>query len=81
MHEMSLAMEICQIAERAIGARSARSVIGVVVDVGDDAGVEMQNLEFCLEVLLHSPPFGSARAVVRRESGDALRVASIEVEE
>ena len=74
-------MEICQIAERAIGPRLASTVTEVVVDVGDDAGVEIQNLEFCLETLLQSPPFSAARAVVRRESGDGLRVASVEVEE
>ena len=81
MHEMSIAMEICAIAERAIGERSASSVTEVVVDVGDDAGVEIQNLEFCLEALLRTPPFASARAVVRRERGDVLRVASVEIDE
>ncbi|HEY7235046.1 MAG TPA: hydrogenase/urease maturation nickel metallochaperone HypA [Gemmatimonadaceae bacterium] len=81
MHEMSVAMEICQITERAIGARSPSAVTEVVIDVGDDAGVEIQSLEFCLEALFHSPPFSAARAVVRREGGDVLRVASVEVEE
>lgn len=81
MHEMSVAMEICQIAERAIGARTPSSVTEVVVDVGEEAGLEIQNLEFCLETLLHSPPFSAARAVVRREPGDVLRVVSVEVEE
>jgi Zn finger protein HypA/HybF involved in hydrogenase expression len=81
MHEMSVAMEICRITERAIGARSPSKVSEVIVDVGDDAGVEIHSLEFCLEALLHSPPFSAARAVVRRERGDTLRVASVEVEE
>lgn len=81
MHEMSVAMEICEIAGHAIGARPVSAVTEVVVDVGDDAGLEIQNLEFCLETLLHSPPFSAARAVVRREAGDGLRVASVEVEE
>lgn len=81
MHEMSVAMEICQIAERAIGPRPPSTVTEVIVDVGDDAGIEIQNLEFCLEALLHAPPFRAARAVVRREAGDELRVASVEVDE
>jgi Zn finger protein HypA/HybF involved in hydrogenase expression len=56
-------------------------VTEVIVDVGDDSGLEIRSLEFCLEALLQSPPFGAARAVVRRERGDVLRVASVEVEE
>jgi len=81
MHEMSVAMEICEIAARAIGPRSPATVTEVIVDVGDDSGLEIRSLEFCLEALLHSLPFSAARAVVRRERGDALRVASVEVEE
>ena len=81
MHEMSVAMEICAIAERAIGDRRPSCVTEVVIDVGDDAGVELQNLEFCLEALLTAPPFAQARAVVRREAGDVLRVASVEIDE
>lgn len=74
-------MEICAIAERAIGDRSPACVTEVVVEVGDDAGLEIQNLEFCLDALLHVPPFAQARAVVRREQGDVLRVASVEIDE
>lgn len=74
-------MEICAIAERAIGDRSPRCVTEVVVDIGEDAGVEIQNLEFCLDTLLRTPPFANARPVVRREPGDVLRVASVEIDE
>lgn len=81
MHEMSVAVEICAITERAIGGRSATCVTEVVVEVGDEAGLEIQNLEFCLDALLRTPPFANARAVLRREAGDVLRVASVEVEE
>ncbi len=81
MHEMSLALEVCDITERAIGDRSPASVMEVVIDIGDDAGVEPDNFEFCLAALLQSPPFRAARAVLRRQPGDVLRVAHIEVEE
>ena len=80
MHEMSVAMEICAIAERAIGNSSPSCVTEIVVDVGDDAGIEIQNLEFCLDTLLRTPPFGNGRAVVRREPGDVLRVATVEID-
>ena len=81
MHEMSLALEVCDITQRAIGNRPPASVVEVVVDVGDDAGIEPANLEFCLTALLLAPPFNAARPVLRRSAGDALRVAHIEVEE
>lgn len=81
MHEMAIALEVCDITERALGGRSPRQVVAVVVDVGDESGVETGNLEFCLTALLQTPPFQAARPVLRRLRGDVLRVAHIEVEE
>jgi Zn finger protein HypA/HybF involved in hydrogenase expression len=78
---MSLALEVCDIAERAIGERSPASIREVVLDVGDSAGIEPDSLEFCLTALLQSPPFHAARPVLRRHPGSVLRVAHIEVEE
>ena len=78
---MSVAMEVCAIAERAIAGRSPSCITEVVVEVGDLAGIEIQNLEFCLDTLLRTPPFTRAHAVVRRERGDVLRVASVEIDE
>jgi Zn finger protein HypA/HybF involved in hydrogenase expression len=81
MHEMSLALEICRVTEEQVGARQLPNVVTVAVDVGEDAGVEFANLEFCLEALLSNPPFGRARAVINREAGDDLRVAYLEVDD
>lgn len=79
MHEMSLAMEVCRIAEAHIPRERLASVVSVGLEVGDDAGVEPDSLAFWLETLLSSPPFGSARPRITRVPGDVLRVIYLEV--
>jgi len=81
MHELSLANEICRIAEANAGAAGPAAVREVAVEVGDESGVEPESLTFCLEVLLGQPPFGSARPRLIRASGDVLRVSYLEVED
>ncbi len=81
MHEMSLALEICRIAEEQVGPDAAGSVVTVGLEVGDDSGVEVSSLTFCLESLLSEPPFAGAKPVVTRLSGDVLRVSYLEVED
>ncbi len=78
---MSLALEICRITEENVGTDRLGDVRAVVLEVGDDAGVEVSNLTFCLEALLGSPPFGRARPVVEPAEGDTLRVKYLEVED
>lgn len=83
MHEMSIAIEVCRIAEQQAVAAGpgAGGVVAVGVDVGDAAGVELSSLTFCLENLLAEPPFAGAKPVIRRSSGDVLRVSYIEVDD
>ena len=81
MHEMSVALEICRIAEQRAGPGGAASVAKVAVDVGDDAGVEVSSLAFCLEAVLATPPFAGAKAEITRLPGDVLRVAYLEVDD
>jgi len=40
MHEMSVAIEICRMAEHHVGRDNLPSLISVGLDVGDDAGLE-----------------------------------------
>lgn len=80
MHEMSMAMEIGRIAEEKLGERSAQCVT-VAVDLGDDAGVEPANLEFCLEAVFATPPFGGAKPAILRCAGNVLRVAYLEIDD
>lgn len=87
MHEMSIALEVCRMAEERLGGPGEGggggpgSLIAVGVEVGDDAGVEPENLSFCLEALLSTPPFQGARPVILRQPGDVLRLAYLEVDD
>ena len=81
MHEMSIALDVCRIVEDQAGGASLADLLTVALDVGDDAGVEPESLEFCLEVLLKQPPFGSARPLITRVAGDVLRVSYLEVDD
>ena len=81
MHEMGVALEICRIAEQHVGTSGARSLTGVGLIVGDDAGVERSSLEFCLETLFAQPPFAGAAIYITPAAGDALRVDYLEVDD
>lgn len=78
MHEMSVALEVCRLAETHLGL-AAPNLVGLGVTVGDDAGVEPENLAFCLEALLAEPPFLGAQPKILREPGDALHLSYLEV--
>ena len=81
MHEMAVALEICRIAAEQAGPAGATRVVAVGVEVGDDSGVEISSLEFCLGALLEQPPFRQAKPVIARPPGDVLRVSYVEVED
>ena len=81
MHELSLALEICRIAEERLGSADAGRLVAVGVEVGEQAGIEPDNLSFCLEALLAAPPFGSASPRITRLPGDTLRVSYLEVDD
>ena len=81
LHELSIALDVCRIAEEHVGVDALARVTAVGLDVGDRAGIEIDNLEFCLEALLGSAPFGSGRPEIRRLEGDELSVTYVEVEE
>jgi Zn finger protein HypA/HybF involved in hydrogenase expression len=81
VHEMSLALEICRIAEEQVGRETLPRVREVGLLVGADSGVEPENLEFCLQALLAHPPFEGARVVMSMDPGDDLRVTYLEVDD
>ena len=81
MHEMSLALEICRIAENEVGLPALPRVQEVGIVVGADSGVEPDSLVFCLESLLSHPPFAGARLNMELCDGDDLRVSYLEIED
>jgi Zn finger protein HypA/HybF involved in hydrogenase expression len=80
MHELSVAIEVCRMAEERLGEDSPR-LRRVGVTLGDNAGLEPANLSFCLDALLGQPPFGAATAVLASCPGDDLRVDYYEVDD
>jgi len=81
MHEMSVAMEVCRIAEDQVGFAALCKVREIGVVVGHDSGVEPDSLRFCLDALLGSEPFRGARAALELTPGDELRVSYLEVDD
>lgn len=81
MHELSIALEICRMAEERLGRDALPDLKTVGLDVGDDAGVEIGSLTFCLEALLGQPPFAGARPAVRRFPGEGLQLTYLEIED
>ena len=81
MHEMSVAMEVCRLAEERLSPAELPQLITVGLDVGDDSGLEPDNLLFCLEALLAAPPFHHARPDLTRCPGDVLRVTYLELDD
>ena len=81
MHEMSVALEVCRMAEDRLDARQLGQLVTVGLEVGGDAGLEPDNLSFCLETLLAQPPFAGAAAAITRVNGDVLRLTYLEVDD
>lgn len=81
MHELSLALEVCRMAEERLEGGGIARLRGVGVEVGEDANVEVENFRFCLEALLGAPPFAGAVATVTSCAGEDLRLVYLEVDD
>ena len=68
-------------AEERLAPAQLVQLVEVGVEIGDDAGLEPDNLQFCLEALLQQPPFRAAKPVLRRTRGDALRLEYLEIDD
>lgn len=81
MHEMSIALEVSRITQDYVGRDQLPKVVQVGMDVGEEAGVEVNSLEFCLEAVLTQPPFHNVRVVIKSVPGDGLRLAYLEIDD
>ncbi len=81
MHELSLALEVCRMAEAGIARSGGGRLVAVGVEVGRDAGIELENFRFCLAALLDEPPFAGVRPELIEQPGDDLRLAWLEVDD
>ena len=81
MHEMSIALEVGRLVEERLGSDALDRLVAVGVEVGDDAGIEIGSLAFCLEAVLATAPFRGARPIIDRRPGDDLRLAYLDVDD
>lgn len=81
MHELSLALEVCRLAGDVLEREGGQAVRAIGVEVGAEAGVELENFRFCLDALLTEPPFTGARAELQPVPGDTLRLTFVEVDD
>lgn len=81
MHELSLALEICRVVEEQLTPAQLPQLVALGVEVGANAGIEVANLEFCLDTLLQHPPFAGATLAITHVPGDDLRVAYLELDD
>jgi hydrogenase nickel incorporation protein HypA/HybF len=81
MHEMSIALEVCQIVEDQVGFDGLGRVREVGLVVGRHSGVEPESLRFCLDALLGEAPFYEARALLEMTPGNELSVTYLEVDD
>jgi Zn finger protein HypA/HybF involved in hydrogenase expression len=81
MHELSLALEVCRLAEEVMERERGVAIRSLGVEVGHDAGIEVANFRFCLDALLTEPPLAGARAEIVATEGDTLRLAYVEVDD
>lgn len=81
MHELSLALEVCRIAEGYLDQTGPAALRTLGVEVGDDANIEVENFRFCLEALLGAPPFGHAQPQIVLRPGPDLRLSYLEVDD
>jgi Zn finger protein HypA/HybF involved in hydrogenase expression len=81
MHEMSIAMEVCRIAQDHVGFDALPRVREIGLVVGERSGVEPESLLFCLETLLDQPPFEGAKPALEMTPGEELRVSYLDVDD
>lgn len=68
-------------AHERVGSARLPCLRAVGLRVGSQAGLVVENLEFCLEVLLSQPPFQGARPEVERCPGDVLQLEYLVLDE
>jgi Zn finger protein HypA/HybF involved in hydrogenase expression len=81
VHELSLALEVCRMAGDVLERERGIAVRSLGVEVGAEAGVELENFRFCLDALLTEPPFLGAHAELQTVPGEILRLTFVEVDD
>jgi len=72
MHEMSIAESILQIVENAAGVQGFRRVREVRLEIGALAGVELDALRFCLDVVFRNSVAEGANLEIEKAPGQGF---------
>jgi hydrogenase nickel incorporation protein HypA/HybF len=78
MHELSLTREIVAIACQAAGDRRIHTV---TLEIGRQACIAPDAIEFCFAAVAQGTLAQGARLAIHRSEGDALKVTTLELEE
>jgi Zn finger protein HypA/HybF involved in hydrogenase expression len=81
LHELSVALEIRRIVETHLAPGDRPLLVAVGLEVGEQSGLEPENLRFCLEAVLCEPPFTTVRSDIAWLPDDTLRVTYLEVDD
>jgi len=69
MHELSLAMEVIELAEREAGKNGVSAIREILIEVGDLSGVEANAFQWALEMLVKDTILGKAEIKLIRTPG------------
>ncbi len=70
-----------RLAAEAAASPGGVRLVALGLEVGEDAGVELESFRFCMQALLASAPFGGAHVALTRVPGDALRLSYLEIDD
>ena len=73
MHEMSIAMSIVDLATEHAQKENAMKIVEVELDIGTISGIEIQALNFAMEVAVKDTLLETARIKINRKEGFHLK--------
>ena len=71
MHEMSLATGVAELVEAELAKAAGRRLLRLAVRVGTLAGVEIEALRGCLEIIAENANWGTAELLIESEPAAA----------
>ncbi|MEJ2052254.1 MAG: hydrogenase maturation nickel metallochaperone HypA, partial [Calditrichota bacterium] len=70
MHEMSIATNILNLAEKSLAGH--QQLLSITVQIGELAGIEIESLRFCFDAIKRSSPFADTQLIIEKIPGQAV---------
>jgi hydrogenase nickel incorporation protein HypA/HybF len=80
MHELSIALNIIEIAEQELARRGGDRVRAVHLQIGPLAGVAKEALVFSFGLACESTPLEGSRLIIEDVDGQGLEIVQMEIE-